>query len=47
MMMTMLTLMQENTNDDDRQSMTVQGSSVDKPNEPKTIDSCTQFLLRC
>ena len=31
-----LTLMQDNnTNDDDGQSMIVEGSLVDKPNEPK------------
>ena len=38
-MMMMPMPMQDDANDDDEQSMIVQGSLVDKPNEPKCIFS--------
>ena len=37
----MITAMQDDTNDDDGQSNIVQGSLVDKPNEPKKAHKST------
>ena len=42
--MTMMMLMQDDANDDDEQSLFVQGWLVDKPNEPKSATLSPSIL---